>query len=38
MWEVVVGRSGESNGGKMGTTVIEEQLKIIKNQNHFIEN
>ena len=27
MWEVGVGRAGESNGGKMGTPVIEQQLK-----------
>ena len=24
-WEVGVSRAGESNGGKMGTTVIEQQ-------------
>ena len=24
MWEMVVGRGGESNGGKMGTIVIEQ--------------
>ena len=27
MWEVGVGRAGESNGGKMETTVIEQQYK-----------
>ena len=25
MWKVGVGRAAESNGGKMGTTVIEQQ-------------
>ena len=27
MWEVGVGRAGESNGGEMGTTVVGQQLK-----------
>ena len=27
MWEVWVDRAGESNEGKMGTTVIEQQLE-----------
>ena len=27
MWEVGVGMAAESNGEKMGTTVIEQQLK-----------
>ena len=25
MWEIGVGRAGESSGGEMGTTVIEKQ-------------
>ena len=33
MWEVELGRVGESNGGKMGTTVTE-QLKKKKNQKN----
>ena len=27
MWEVRVGRAGQSNGGEMGTTVIENKEK-----------
>ena len=30
VWERSVGREGESNGEKMGTTVIEQQYKILE--------
>lgn len=30
MWEVRVGREGKSNGGIMGTTVIEQKFKKMK--------
>ena len=30
MWKVWVSTAGESNGEKMGTTVIEQQYKILE--------
>ena len=30
MWDVGVGRARESNGGTMGTTVIDQQFKKFK--------
>ena len=40
MWDVGLGRAGESNGGKMGTTVTEQQLKTRKivKKNHIPPN